>query len=50
MIICKECGCDVYVQQRNLVKSVNYGFSCDEPYYCWKCESFKDYNEVTYTK
>lgn len=50
MIICKECGCDVYIQQRKLVANQAYNFSDDEPYYCWKCEDFKDYNEVTYTK
>lgn len=50
MIICKECCCDVYVQQRNIVESEKYVFSNDEPYYCWNCKNPKDYNEVAYTK
>lgn len=50
MIICKQCGGDVYVQQRNLVNSNSYSFGYDEPYYCWNCKNFKDYKEVTYKK
>lgn len=45
MIICKDCELDVYLVQRKLKKDVKY-----IPYYCWKCENFKDYDEVTYTK
>lgn len=45
MIICKECDCDVYIQQRDgeLVRA-------DTPYYCCDCECFKSYSEVIYTK
>lgn len=43
MIICKECGVKVYIQQR--VEPLIY-----HPYYCVVCEEFKSYDEVTYKK
>lgn len=42
MLVCEECKQDVYIQQRN---SEAVG-QTDEPYYCWYCEAFRNYNEV----
>lgn len=42
VIVCKKCGKDVYIQQR----TTNYILSITEPYYCWFCEDFRNYNEV----
>lgn len=47
MLVCNKCGKDVYVQQRDL-RAVYP--SHNEPYYCWLCERFKDYNEVEVKK
>ena len=43
MLVCEECKQDVYIQQRN---SEAVWQSIDEPYYCWYCEKFRNYNEV----
>lgn len=45
MIVCKECGVEVFIQQRK----GKYVFICS-PYYCYSCELFKNYGEVTYRK
>lgn len=47
MLVCDKCGKDVYIQQRD--QKAVYP-SHNEPYYCWLCERFKNYNEVEVKK
>lgn len=46
MLLCKACKQDIYIQQRE----VKFKTVLDEPYYCWYCEEFKNYNEVEANK
>jgi uncharacterized protein YbaR (Trm112 family) len=46
MLVCPYCGKDVYIQQRK----TSFKISCYEPYYCWMCNKFLDYNEVEVKK
>lgn len=46
MLVCPTCKKDVYVQQR----AQGAIWAINEPYYCWCCDEFLDYNEVEVKK
>lgn len=45
MIICKECGIEVYIRQRGIGIPLEVS-----PYYCFSCELFLKINEVEFKK